>query len=243
MNNPTANRLYEVIDTTWPPVDVQRIGSFILRRGAGGGQRVSAASLHGDGFEESDIAKVEQAADALGQPRLFMIRDGDHPLDAALAKRGYSIKDPVTLFVGLSSRLAEHDPKGLVAIDAPMPLAVMGEIWATGGIGEGRLDVMRRATQPKACFLGRIADRPAGAMYVGCDEGIAMLHALEVLPDMRRNGLGLQMMGAAGSWALRNGAEVFSLVVLSSNDAACGLYRSLGMVEVSSYHYRKKETP
>ncbi|MEE9454621.1 MAG: GNAT family N-acetyltransferase [Paracoccaceae bacterium] len=238
---PSADRLYAVIDTTWPAASMQEIGPFTLRRGAGGGQRVSAASLREDHFTPQDIETVEQAMDAITQPRLFMLRDQDQALGSALADRGYFIKDPVTLFAAPSAKLAALDPKGLVAIDAPEPLAVMVEIWQKGGIGAGRLHVMRRAPAPKACFLGRIMDQPAGAMYVGCDHDIAMLHALEVTPNMRRLGLGRQMMGAAGAWGLRNGAATFSLAVLTSNTAACGLYRSLGMVEVGRYHYRKQE--
>lgn len=242
-NPPTAHRLYGVNDTTWPPAKMHRLGPFTLRRGDGGGQRVSAASLWNEGFVEADIDAAEQAMEAMGQPLLFMIRDNDQALDAALEARGYFVKDPVTLFAGPSESLAKHDPKGLAVIDVPEPMAVMAEIWETGGIDAGRLDVMRRAANPKACFLGRMDDQPAGVAYVGCDNDIAMLHALEILPDMRRKGLALQMMGAMGAWALRNGAAAFSLVVLSENDAACGLYAQLGMVKIGQYRYRKKEMP
>ena len=239
---PTAHRLYDVNDTTWPPAKLHHLGPFTLRRGNSGGQRVSAASLWEGRFTEADVNAAEQAMQAMGQPLLFMIRDGDQALDAALEGRGYFIKDPVTLFAGPSESLAKHDPKGLTVIDAPEPMAVMAEIWETGGIGSGRLDVMRRATDPKAYFLGRTDDQPAGVAYVGCDADIAMLHALEILPEMRRKGLALQMMGAMGAWAVRNGANTFSLVVLTQNDAACGLYGSLGMVKIGQYHYRKKDT-
>jgi len=240
---PTAPRLYDVNDATWPPVALDRSGVFTLRRGGGGGQRVSSASLSQEQFTGADIERAEKAMEAMGQPLLFMIRDNDQALDAALDSRGYFIKDPVTLFAGPSAQLAEHDPKGLTVIDAAEPMAVMAEIWEAGGIGASRLDVMRRAIGPKSCFLGRTDDQPAGVAYVGCDKDIAMMHALEILPDLRRKGLALQMMGAMGAWALRNSAETFSLVVLTNNDAACRLYRKLGMVKVGQYHYRKKDTP
>jgi len=238
---PTTHRLYDVNDASWPPAEMHRLGPFILRRGAGGGQRVSSASLGEEGFGNEDIDVVERAMAAMDQPNLFMIRDNDQALDGELSRRGYFIKDPVTLFAGPSVRLAVHDPKGLTVIDASEPMAVMAEIWETGGIGAGRLDVMRRASGPKACFLGRADDQPAGVAYVGCDKDIAMMHALEILPNFRRKGLALQMMGAMGAWALRNGADTFSLVVLTQNDAACGLYERLGMIKVGQYHYRKKE--
>ncbi|MBL4873364.1 MAG: GNAT family N-acetyltransferase [Rhodobacteraceae bacterium] len=240
-NAPTAHRLYEVNDTSWPPIEMVKLGPFTLRRGGGGGQRVSSTSLWKVEFTETDIDAAESAMEAAGQPLLFMVRDNDQALDAALKNRGYFVKDPVTLFAGRSVHLAELDPKGLSVIDVSEPMAVMAEIWEIGGIGSDRLDVMRRAIGAKACFLGRIDDQPAGAAYVACDKDIAMLHALEILPDYRREGLALQMMGAMGAWALRNGAATFSLVVLTENDAACGLYEKLGMVKIGQYHYRKKE--
>ncbi len=234
-------RFYQVIDTTWPAAEYSESGPFTLRRGAGGGQRVSAASLRGETFAETDIDAAEGAMRTMGQPLLFMVRAGDDALDAALAARGYFIKDPVTLFTAPVADLAHFDPQGLAVIDAPEPLAVMAEIWAQGGIGAVRLDVMRRAPDPKACFLGRTDDQPAGVAYIGIDDNIAMLHALEILPQMRRKGLAAQMIGAGASWAARHGADTFTLVVTQANDAACALYRKLGMREADRYHYRKKE--
>ncbi len=239
MNDPA--RLYQAIDTTWPAAAYGESGPFTLRRGAGGGQRVSAASLRRGGFTGTDIDAAESAMQAMGQPLLFMIRAGDDALDAALAARGYFVKDPVVLFTAPVADLARFDPQGLVAIDAPEPLAAMAEIWAKGGIGAGRLDVMRRAPDPKACFLGRIDDQPAGAAFVGTDGPISMLHVLEILPEMRRRGLAVQMVGAGAAWAQRHGADTFALVVTQANDAACALYRKLGMREAGRYHYRKKE--
>lgn len=238
---PSAVQLYDAIDCTWPPAEFRVVGPFTLRRGDGGGQRVSSASLREVDFDASDIDLVEQTMDALGQPRLFMIRDNDQTLDAALADQGYRVKDPVTLFAGPSAMLAEHDPKGFAVIDSTESIAIMSEIWDAQGIGKGRRDVMRRAQGAKACFLGRMDDQPAGVTYVGCDNDIAMLHALEILPKMRRKGMALQMMGATGAWAARNGADTFSLVVLTANDAACALYQKVGMVEVGNYHYRIKD--
>ena len=197
---PTAPRLYGVNDASWPPVSMANTGPFTLRRGGGGGQRVSSASLWQEEFTEVDIDAAEQAMEGMSQPLLFMIRDNDQTLDAALESRGYFIKDPVTLFAGPATKLAEHDPKGLAVIDASEPMAVMAEIWEAGGIGASRLEVMGRATGAKACFLGRTDDQPAGVAYTACDKDIAMMHALEILPSLRRKGLALQMMGAMAAW-------------------------------------------
>ena len=238
---PTAHSLYGVNDATWPPVEMVRNGPFTLRRGGDGGQRVSSTSLWHQEFNDADLDAAEKAMAEVDQPQLFMIRDNDQALDKALAARGYYVKDPVALYAGPSAKLAEHDPKGFTVIDVAEPMAVMAEIWEAGGIGTSRLNVMDRASGPKTCFLGRTDDQPAGVSFVACDGNIAMMHALEILPKLRRKGLALQMMGAMGAWAARNGADTFSLAALKQNDAACGLYHKVGMVKIGQYHYRKKD--
>ncbi len=178
---------------------------------------------------------------ALDQARLFMITDKDAALDADLEARGYRMKDPVTMFACPVDTLAARDEKGLAASWVDEPLEIMKEIWAAGGIGQGRLAVMGRAKGPKTYLLGRVDDRAAGSGYVVMHGKIAMLHALEILPEHRRKGLGLAMTISAAAWAAKQGAETFSLIAITSNQAACGLYKHLGMQDVGHYHYRKKD--
>lgn len=145
------------------------------------------------------------------------------------------------MFAAPVAALARHDAGGVATSFAKAPLAVMKDIWQTGGIEAGRLAVMARATGPKTMLLGRLNDAPVGAGYVAMHNKSAMLHALEVLPAARRNGLGLAMTAAAAAWAKAQGAESFTLLAVSANTAACGLYRHLGMGEVGHYHYRTKD--
>ena len=44
---PDLAQLYDVIDGTWPAAETRRQGHMLLRRGEGGGQRVSAATALG----------------------------------------------------------------------------------------------------------------------------------------------------------------------------------------------------
>ena len=114
----------------------------------------------------------------------------------------------------------------------------MRDIWAAGGIGPARVAVMERAAGPKTGILGRISDSPAGAAFCAIHDGIAMVHALEILPANRRKGLGVWMMRQAAFWAKANGADWMSVLCTKANDAANGLYASLGMQLVGQYHYR-----
>ena len=65
---------FAVLAATWPPAEAMRLGPWTLRRGAGGGSRVSAATLEG---EDGAIESAAAAMLAWGQAPLFMIRDGD----------------------------------------------------------------------------------------------------------------------------------------------------------------------
>ena len=97
MNLPSVQTLYEVTDTTWPAAEELLVGPWKVRRGEGGGQRVSATTAEKHWAEE-DIEVAENAMLGLEQPKLFMIRESEHDLDLALERRGYRIKDPVNLY-------------------------------------------------------------------------------------------------------------------------------------------------
>ena len=237
---PSEAEILAVVDGTWPAARTFESGPFTLRMGHGGGQRVSAASANGPA-SAAEIGAAERSMRALDQARLFMITGKDGALDEELAARGYKVKDPVTMFACPVETLAARARGGGAVSWVDAPLQVMKEIWATGGIGKGRLAVMDRAEGPKTCLLGRVDDTAAGAGYVALHGKTAMLHALEILPEHRRKGLGAAMTAAAAAWAAKQGAETFSLVAVTANAAACGLYRHLGMQAVGHYHYRKKD--
>ncbi len=231
----TPETLAEVMEATWPPAQRVRLGPWWLREGAGGGQRVSAASPAG-AWDEADIPQAEAAMDAMGQPRLWVVY-GDARLDAALAARGYRRHDPVVAYAASVSLLA-GELSSMATFPHWPPLAMACDIWAEGGIGPARVAVMARATGAKTAILGRSADTPSGAAFVAIHREVAMLHALEVRPALRRQGSAHNILVAAANWAQDQGAETLSLVVTEQNSPARALYEAQGMVAVGRYHYR-----
>ncbi len=230
----TPALLAEVMEATWPPLHRWRSGPFVLRDGSGGGKRVSAASCEGPFTEsELDIAAAEMA------DPLMLIRDGDDALDAALEARGWRFVDPVVAYAAPVGLLASDLPQ-LAAFPHWPPLEIARSIWAEGGIGPARIEVMHRVGPAKAAILARHRDRPAGVAFVACHGPEAMLHALEVRPMHRRLGVGRTLLHAAANWAVAQDASRLSLVVTRQNTAACALYARLGMEIVGSYHYRMK---
>ncbi len=236
----TPEILYQTTDATWPAAEYLTVGNWTIRRGAGGGQRVSSATANGPVTSE-DIGVAEQAQDALGQPHLFMIRQGDEALDALLEAKGYRIKDPVNQYACPVETLTKIAPERLAAFPIWPPLAIINEIWTEQGIGAERQAVMARAKGPKAAILARQNDRAAGVAYVAIHGTTAMLHALEVVPEQRRQGVAVNIMGVAAIWAQDNGATDFSVICVRDNLPANRLYASLNMENVGYYHYRIKD--
>lgn len=234
------SRILQALETTWPAAGQHSLGPWTLRDGQGGGKRVSAASLRGADATAKDIAEAETAMTALGQDPLFMIRPQDQALDVALEARGYRVIDPVIAYLGPISTLAASLPSGLTAYPLWPPLAVAREIWEDAGIGPARLAVMARANEAKTALLLRRGDHPAGLCFVAMAGDIAMLHALEVVQDQRRHGVGRALVQGAATWAQAHGAQDLALVVTAANVPARALYAGLGMTQQGRYHYRQR---
>lgn len=234
----SAEALFDTVEATWPAAACHRIGPWLLREGQGGGKRVSSISAE-PGWTPNDIAVAERAAADLGQTPLFQLRPEQAELDDALAARGYEVVDPVDLLTApVAALMADLDR--LDTLPSWPPLAVQAEIWGAGGIGPARLAVMARAEGPKTALLGRYRDHAVATAYVACHGPIAMLHALEVAPQARRQGIARVMMRGAANWAARHGAQDLAVLVVKTNQPAQNLYKSLGMTAVGHYFYRIK---
>lgn len=234
--------LYAVTEATWPPAATETLGPVTIRGGAGGGKRVSAATVAGTAAPV-DLDRAEAAMRALGQAPLFQIREGDGVLDAMLDVRGYRVVDPVNLYLSpVEAFTGERLPR-VTTFTVWEPLEIMRDIWAEGGIGPARVAVMARVEGPKTGLFGRLKDQPAAAGFVAVHDGIAMIHALEVRPRHRRAGLGRLMMLQAAHWAAGQGARHLAVICTQANDAANGLYSAMGFSCAGTYHYRQKEEP
>ena len=236
--------LTPVLERTWPASRTYRNGPFLVTDPDAGGSRVSAARLASSENEEApagDIESAEAMMMAQGRAPLFRVLDTQTTLNAALNVRGYITRDTTIAMVINSAEIAATPPP-VTAFEIWPPLAIQNEIWEASGINAARRAIMDRAEHcRKTSLFGRIADKPAGAAYVGILHDTAMLHALEIAPEGRRKGLAVHMMRLAAKWALDNSADWLSILVTEQNTAARALYTSLGMKPVGTYHYREKE--
>lgn len=237
MTLPSAERIIHATSVTWPPAETVAFGTVTVRIGAGGGKRVSAARIDAD-HTPGDISAAEKAMDAAEQPRLFVVPAGHTQIDEILARRGYDLIDPVNQYITEIDPLAEQELPRLATFEIWPPLAIMERIWAEGDIGPGRLEVMDRVSVAKTAIFGRAKDMPAGTAFAACDGTVAMVHALHVAPDLRRNGAARHIMIAAARWARVNGATHLAVLCTEANEPANTMYMNLGFEPAGGYHYR-----
>lgn len=230
--------LRTALEATWPPANRKRAGPWAIRDGQGGGARVSATTAEGV-WTPGDIARAEAEMLALRQPLLFMVREGEDDLDAALASQGYFVHDPVQIYAAAPEDI-RPPPEPMTAFPHWPPLAIAHDIWQQANIGPPRFRVMDRAPMPKSAILGRARDRPAGVAFVALHKTMAVLHALEIVADQRRHGAASNIVRSAACWAADLGATSLVLAVTERNLPARSLYASLGMQVVGRYHYRTK---
>ncbi|MFV0493175.1 MAG: GNAT family N-acetyltransferase [Pseudorhodobacter sp.] len=236
----TPETLHALMEASWPAAFIHRVGPWTIREGQGGGSRVSAATA-ATKWQPEDIALAEHAMEALFQPSLFMIREGESDLDQALEMRGYGIKDPVIAYAAPTADLADPVPSAMAAFPHWPPLAIARSLWSDAGIGPARQAVMDRTGGPKCALLGRQNDRASGSAFLALHGDAAMLHALEIIPGQRRRGAARNILRCAAGWARDQGAGQLAVVVTASNAPARALYASLGMAVVGGYHYRIRE--
>ena len=232
--------LHNVIEHTWPAYNTRTNGSWTLREGRGGGKRVSATTL--DGFRElPNLKDAEQGMQALSQTPIFMIREGEGDLDYLLATEGYEITGPSNIYMAPIEEFAKKEPPRLSVFDIWEPLQIQNDIWSNAGIGASRTAVMHRVKGPKTSFFLRWKNNPAGTAFIGIHNNIAMVHAMEILPQHRRKSVATLAMYQAAIWAKSFGAHTLSVICTKENLGANALYASLHMQLVGGYHYRIKK--
>lgn len=231
--DPDIARAFE---TTWPAAETVDHGALRSGRGQGAGGRVSSTRSLSDDWHPDDIAAAETVHQGWGQRPMFRLADDDARLRAALLAHGYRSETPTAILAGACAALAAPVPR-LTTFAIWPPLAIQQDLWAAGNVDAARQAVMARVPLAKTAILGRLNDRAAGAAFVAVDGPVAMIHAVEVAPGFRRQGLAGWMVRTAASWALDQGADRLALAVSRDNTGARASYDRLGFREIAGYSY------
>lgn len=233
----TREEIESAFEASWPAAEYSESGAFRVGRGMGGGKRVASARAVASDWRSADIDRAIAVHLGWDQPAIFRVLDGEEKLASALQSRGFHGHTRTRMMMASVSALTDLAVPPVTSFAVWPPLAIQQELWSEQGIGRERQAVMARVRLPKAALLGRIDDRAAAVGFIAAAGDIAVLHALEVLPAMRRKGLAGWMMREAAFWAEANGAKSILLAVTAENKPAVALYQKLGFSEVSAYRY------
>jgi len=228
-------------ETSWPAAEYAGIGGFLVGRGQGGGGRVSSARAMRPDWDETDIPRTEAMQRGWGERPMFRVRDADAALAGALAARGYQHGTPTAILAADCAGLAALPVPPLTAFAIWPPLAMQRDIWQAGNITSARQEVMERVALPKTALLGRMRDRAAGAAFVALDGPVAVIHAIEVVPALRRQGVASWLIRMAAAWSQDRGASRLALAVSRANTGARAAYDRLGFADLGGYGYWSKD--
>ncbi len=238
----TIRGLEERALNAWPALQTALADGWILRFAEGYTKRAnSACPLAADAAPLSRIGpEIEALYARHGQPAIFRLTPLARPEDAAwLAARGYERIEPTAIMTADLVAPGEIDPAVMLA-DEP------GEGWLETLAAGNRygpqvrpvLEKILAAIRPRAFFatIGQEGRNCACGLAV-VERGRVGLFDILVVEEARRRGLGRRLVKAMMSGAAVAGARSAYLQVLESNEAAIGLYRSLGFRSVYGYAY------
>ena len=236
-----SSSIFDTIDLTWPAEEFLELPEWKLRRSIKGGKRVSAASI----IKKSGIPDIKFVENTLAewcQDKLFMIKSGENSFDEALKSLGYFVVDPTNIWSISAEALSAQQIPLVTAFSIFPPLAIQREIWKANGIDASRIEIMDRVKKPRTTIFGRTNAKPAASAFVAVANKIAMVHALIVDHNCRRQGMGKFVMQKAGAWARQQGAESVAVLCTKQNQSANNFYKTLGMQVIGEYHYRLFKT-
>lgn len=233
-------QINHAFEASWPAAESVDHGAMRSGRGLGAGGRVSSTRPLTADWTVDDIAAAEAQHRAWDQTPMFRLSDGDASLQDALLQRGYHASTPTAVMAADCAALIGDVPQ-LTTFTIWPPLAIQCDIWTEGNINASRQAVMQRVDLPKTAILGRLDDRAVAAAFAVQAGPVAMIHAIEVLPEFRRRGLAGWIIRTAAQWAQEQGATRLGLAVSRGNTAARTAYDRLGFTEIDGYSYWSRE--
>ncbi len=235
----------------WPPIEVERLGEWVLRAGLGFTNRANSVIPLGDPDLPLSAAleAVEQWYAARSLPAVFVVagRVGFDPSADAVAaeaiRRGYAASDP-TLFLTASTGLvassggaAAEPVGGAVMLELS---AELSEEWLTayGSYRENDRAAARAILtgSPAQVFVtARAAGQIVGIGRLGVSAGWGGIAAMWVDPAYRRRGLAGEMLASLARFAAEAGVPRLHLQVWAHNAPALALYRRAGFIPHHAY--------
>jgi GNAT superfamily N-acetyltransferase len=243
----SARELEEVSGRIWPAPDEEWLGRWWLRSAGGFTARAGAVRPLGDPGRPLDdaLASVVDWYGSRGVPPMIRVVNGSN-LGTELDRRGWAVGAQCVVQTVTVARLvrllgvrAHTEPSSVVHTDAVPPSSWLLR-YHGGSITPVALQVLTGAADVAFATI-ESGDSSAAAVAIGraaVEPPWAGFAAIEVDPEMRRQGHARAVMVTLTQWAAPRGAVRAWLEVLADNHAALALYASLGFADHHRYSYR-----
>lgn len=236
-------RVEEACQNAWPSPRQVILRGWLLRASGGRIRRTNSVNpLRGGPRDPSGvIAAAEAIYGALGQPAFFRVPSIVPEMEAPLQRHGYLPQaETCTLFCDLGSHRSV-DRSAVDRSEAP------DRGWlAARLLFDSRPDdadpVFREMVAgiilPKAFATRREQGEIVSIAYGVLCDGLLVVESVATHPRHRQRGHAARTVSALMDWAVANGAGGACLQVMTDNEPARALYRSLGFSrELYRYHY------
>jgi ribosomal protein S18 acetylase RimI-like enzyme len=233
----------------WPASFVQYDGTWVIRLTAGlPAKRLNSINPldPGDGSNIGDrIARAGRRFDAYGRPLTFRIS----PLAGKVLCAHLDDLDWLSFSESIVMRLPLEGAPLDGAIDQ-IPLKDIGRFVGAAlrvqaleaTLRPGFSEVIGSIEPEAGLFVTEEDDEPVATAVCVHDGDLAGLFEVATHVRRRGNGHGRQVVLSALRWARHRGAREAWLQVEADNEAAIGLYRSLGFADAYRYHYRRQRS-
>lgn len=240
------NALDETMSRGWRALTEEPVTGWVDRFSHGVTKRAnSVLPLSEPSDVQGALVEVENLYEARGLPTVFQISDDSLPLnlDQVLAARGYLADSPTLvqyLVLDGSEAHDEDDDQRLIFSDQPSP-AWLEAFWSVEGprLAAKQTVSLQILTNTKAIYASLVRENIVVAVarlaLVGELGGIYCVATRE---RFRSRGYARTLLLGLIKQAAQRKLSGLWLQVTASNDAARGLYESLGFETVSRYHYR-----
>lgn len=217
----------------WPALELVEVDGWLLRTSAGVTRRANSALPLSDALPVDEVVGFYRS-----RGMAPVVQVSDERTEQALAARGWQRDVDVEVMVG---QIPAGDSSARLS---PRPDAAWLECWwsVDGRGGPAQLDVARqmldRIAAPTAYASVVQGDRTVAVGRAVAQEGRLGVFSMAVRPEVRRRGVGRQVLHALGGWGRQQGAATAYLQVFDGNTGARALYTGAGFGTSHHYHYR-----
>ncbi|WP_307177348.1 GNAT family N-acetyltransferase [Streptomyces africanus] len=239
--------LARVSARAWRPVESERLGDWELRAASGFTRRANSVLPLGDPGVSLDeaLGAVRRWYGERGLPAYVQTATGaegtQELLCAELEQRGWVREVTAGLWVGPLAPVADLAEASGVVLSREADEAWLAR-YQRKGVSEVALRVLGAGPSVWFATVPGSAEAAAPAAVGRCvvDGRWAGFAAVEVDPELRRQGLGTAVMAALARRALDEGASAAWLQVEADNEGARALYAGMGFAAHHAYHHYRE---